>query len=407
MSAKSSELTKEDLQELLRPKLKAEGAEVEDISIRRLTKPGDNYGSTMLAVDVNLRPGPRTLHLVAKMIPKSSMLKEFFHCNVTVKKETYMYLLVCPEYERIQKENNVPDDKFLGVFPECYGARISSKGDSEIVDDGAVILQGNLKVQGYECGDRIIGLDLPHCELVVDKLARFHATGVAMKIKKPDKFKEIVLKSATPVAVGPGLTFVNALEAIPEYATMKERITTALVKSKEVFDSSNPKPPREPFATLTHLDLWVNNIMFQYESGSSKENPKKLKLVDFQLIRYDSPAKDLLFFLYSSAKLEVLSEHYDYLVRLYYDSFLDCLRILGCDTKPFIFEDFLDEMENASVSEFWHIAFMVVGISVPSEESHSTDDITHGDFQQVLKVGKTFYSRASKFVLDFASRNWI
>ncbi|KAJ8872605.1 hypothetical protein PR048_026211 [Dryococelus australis] len=391
MTADSSALTKQDLEELLRPKLDAEGAQVEDVTIRRLTKPGDNMGSTMLAVDVSLKPGPRTLHLVAKMLPKSIALQGMFQCDTTVRKETNLYLLVRPAYERIQKENNVPEDKFLDVFPVCHGAR------------------ENLKVQGYESGDRFNGLDLAHCELVVDKLARFHATAVAMKIKKPDEFRETVLQAAATVVIGPGDAhrFAKILEAIPAYETMKERITTALLRSTVIFNDGNPKPPREPFATITHLDLWVNNIMFQYGPGSSKENPKKMKFVDFQITRYDSPARDLLFFLYSSAKLEVLSEHYDYLVRLYYDSFIDCLQLLGCDATPFRFEDFLEELKNSSVIEFWHIIFMSAAISMPLEGVKSTDDERYEGERSSTKIGKTFASRANKLILDFASRNWI
>ncbi|KAJ8874418.1 hypothetical protein PR048_025267 [Dryococelus australis] len=329
MAEGSINLTKQDLEELLGPVLAKECRTLEDISVRYLTKPGENYGSTMLAVDVNHTPGPRTLPLVAKMLPKSLALRKICQCEVTARKEIYFYLLVRPAYERIQKENDVPEEKFLDVFPVCYGAWISSRGDAAPVDETSVILLENLKVQGFECGDRFIGLNLPHCELVVEKLARFHATAVAMKIKKPEEFKEIVVRTSVIVAEeDSGPNFTKPLENVPEYDAMKERIYTALIKSKLHFTSLSPGPSREPFATLTHLDLWTNNIMFRYGSEPCKENPVSLKLIDFQMTRYDSPARDLLVFLYTSAHLEVLSQHYDRLVRFYYDNFVDCLRIL-------------------------------------------------------------------------------
>ncbi|KAJ8874416.1 hypothetical protein PR048_025265 [Dryococelus australis] len=408
MAEIANDLTKKDLDELLKPTLDAEGTKLKDFSVRYLTKPGDNYGSTMLAVDVNLTPGPRTLPLVAKMLPKSAALQEEFQVEKSVRKEIDMYLLVRPALERIQKEYNVPGDKYLDVLPLCYGARISSKGDSGPVDATSVILQENLKAKGFETGDRLTGLNLEHCKLVVDKLARFHATTVSIKLKKPEEFKKTVLRAATDLIMTEDeLNGVKPLENIPEYETMNERINTAILKSWELFAKINSEPPREPFATIAHLDLWTNNIMFQYESSSSKVSPKTLRFIDFQITQYDSPVRDLLFFLYTSAHLDVLSEHYDYLTRLYYDSFVDSLRMLDCETSPFSFDEFLKEIEYASSVEFVHIAFMLPFITISSEDAINTADMTHEDIKSPPKYGESYIPRARKFIQDFASRNWI
>ncbi|KAJ8872593.1 hypothetical protein PR048_026199 [Dryococelus australis] len=408
MAVDTNPLNKNILEDLLRPKLDADSIQIESIAVRRLTKQGDNYGSTMLAVDVSLKSGTRTLHLVAKMLPKSIILQEFFQCSVTVRKEIDLYLFVRPEYERIQKENNLPDDKYLDVFPLCYGARASWKGDSAPVDEGAVILLENLKEQGYICADRFSGLDLTHCELVVDKLARFHATAIAIKIKKPEEFKATILKATNFVAVClPYDIVLKRLEEIHEYQTMKEKINTALMKGREVFKNNYLRSPREPFATFTHLDLWTNNIMFQYEPDSTKRIPKNVKFVDFQLTGYDSPARDLLFFLYTSANMEVLSGHYEYLVRFYYDRFLDCLKILDCDTTPFAFDEFLKELEYSSIVEFWHLAIMIKVVTRSEEEAFSTDNMTYEDLRIKCNYPRAYTRRFGKLALDFASRNWI
>ncbi|XP_063238613.1 uncharacterized protein LOC134540080 isoform X3 [Bacillus rossius redtenbacheri] len=408
MATDDAGLTKQQLQELLAPALDKEGSRVEDVAVRYLTKPGDNYGSTMLSVDVTLAPGPRTLHLVAKMLPKSAVMKEWFKCEVTVRKEMDLYLLVSPVFERIQRECHVPKDKFLDVFPVCYAARTSSKGASAPVDETSIIVQENLKVQGFECGDRLTGLDLAHCELVVDRLARFHATAVAIKIKRPEEFKETVLRAATPVAIGPpDMDAMKPLQTLPEYESMKSRIDTAVSKGVKMYNQTNSKQLREPFATITHLDLWTNNIMFRYEPGSSREKPTSLKLVDFQVTGYDSPARDLLFFLYSSAKLEVLSGQYDHLVKLYHASFVDCLQILGCDSTPFSFEAFLKELEASASMVLWQVVFMLIPITTAPEDAVSTDSMSLDDMKSAHKVSPVFTSRARKIISDFASRNWI
>ncbi|KAJ8873287.1 hypothetical protein PR048_026921 [Dryococelus australis] len=407
MATGSNMLSTQDVKELLQTILDAEGSGIEDISVKSLTKPGDNYGSTMLAVDVSLTPGPRTLHLAVKMLPKSAVLREMFQCEVTTQKETDLYLLVSPAYERIQRENNVPEDKYLDVFPKCYGAKTSSKGKDAPVDETAVILLENLKVQGFECGDRFTGLDLAHCKLVVDKMARFHATAVAIKIKKPEEFRTTAMQAATSVAVGPlSNSQVEKFKRIRECQLLQKRIDTAMAKGMENFNAIT-KEIREPFATLTHLDLWTNNIMFQYRPGSPKVNPTILKIIDFQVTGYDSPARDLLLFLYTSATLEVLSENYDQLVRLYHDSFVDCLQILGCDATPFSFNEFLKEIEYSSLVAFFHIVFMLIPATIVEEDIFSTEDVTSADLVVEPRVGEIYFRRASKLVCDFVSRKWI
>ncbi|KAJ8874415.1 hypothetical protein PR048_025264 [Dryococelus australis] len=170
-------LSKEDLEELLRPILNAKGTKVEDVSVQFLTKPGDNYGSTMLAVDVNLTPGPRTLPQVAKMLPESSSMQQF-QFGMSVRKEIDMCKLAGPAFESIQKEKNVPEDKY---FRSCRRYLGHSAGE--------------LEDPRIEIGDRFIGLNLAHCKFVVDKMVRFHATAITLKIKKPEEFRETVLRA--------------------------------------------------------------------------------------------------------------------------------------------------------------------------------------------------------------------
>lgn len=46
---------------------------------------------------------------------------------------------------------------------------------------------------------------------------------------------------------------------------------------------------REPFATIVHKDIWMNNFMVKLENGKVV----KIKFVDFQNYTYESPVRDL------------------------------------------------------------------------------------------------------------------
>ena len=156
------------------------------------------YGSTILSAELILKQGFRnyTLPLVVKLVPPSEYLCEVFDIEITFNKEVNAYKLVSPEYKQLQKEKKVHSDNFLDIFPKFYGARTNRQGKSnEKADNTAVLLLENLKLSGFHTGDRIQGLNFKHVELVISQLAHFHATSMAIKILKPQVFKETILKA--------------------------------------------------------------------------------------------------------------------------------------------------------------------------------------------------------------------
>nr|CAD7603373.1 unnamed protein product [Timema genevievae] len=198
-------LTKWDLEQLLSAKLGPD-TRVDSIATKQLTQPGENYGSNILSVEVTLLPDYKKLDLVAKLVPLSPFLREIFNCGVTVRTEIDVYTKVSKEFQEIQRENNISKKDYLDLFPRCYGARVSRNEDvGQLADEGAVILLENLTPLGYHCGDRITGVDLEHSEMAVSRLARFHATSIAIKIKKPSVFKEVIMKNLLPLTRNVGL----------------------------------------------------------------------------------------------------------------------------------------------------------------------------------------------------------
>ncbi|KAJ9592874.1 hypothetical protein L9F63_015452 [Diploptera punctata] len=113
------ELKKEDLQKLLSQELGSDLI-VKNVIIAPLTKPGDNYGSTILAVEVYYYNQENNylhkLPIVAKLVPESPFLRKVFNIEITFNKEVRAYTLVAPEFHKLQEEKGISENEMLDVF---------------------------------------------------------------------------------------------------------------------------------------------------------------------------------------------------------------------------------------------------------------------------------------------------
>lgn len=420
MSTNAIELKVEDLEVLLSCQL-GSNIKTQSFTSHPLTAPGDNYGSTILSVEVNYEQNStkevHTIPLVAKLVPLSPFLREVFHINITFNKEVRAYKLVSPEFERLQKEKNIPDTERLEVFPKFYGARTNWQGDENSdADESAVLLLENLKVSGYRTRDRRKGLNLKHVEAVLTQLARFHALSVALKLLKPQVFRDTVLKACEQFdtsivkAENDIENWVNAtvgfVKNTPECVPYLSKIEAAFRKDMNGRLETSP-PPKEPFATLVHNDFWVNNMMFKYNTGDADfEAPAKIKFVDFQITVYDSPVRDLLFFIFTSAEDGIVNKHFDHLIRHYHSEFINFLVRLGCNTDLFSFERFSEEIDTNAPKEFAHILFM---LNVVSADKSEAQDLTNYSTDNLLRNngGEVYSRKVEAFILTYVSKGWL
>lgn len=408
------QLNKHDLEALLRPTLGQDLA-VESFTSEALTQPGENYGSTMLAIEVSIRERKddtsHNLSLVAKLVPPTEFLWKLFDSPNTFCKEITCYTSVKMEINKLQNEKCIPKDKFLDVFPKCYGARTTlSEEIGDKADKNAAILLENLKAANYRLGDRRVGLDLKHVQLVVSQLGHFHALTVALKILKPQIFKDTVLKACKPHTASfdeaemqaNTLRLLQGLKVIPGCEIYLKKIQKASEMSNKTQLDKSLLPPREPYAAFSHTDLWVNNMMFCYDN---ENNPVGVKFLDFQGVVYHSPVKDLLFFLYTSAAEGVRAKHHEELIRLYHRNFIDCLKDMGCDIGPFTFQTLLDEIEEFALSEVDHVLFMLKPICADKSEVPELSGI---DLESLYQEPNEIYKRKAKeFIIDYAQRGWL
>lgn len=242
-----------------------------------------------------------------------------------------------------------------------------------------------------------------------------------MKLKKHNLFEETIkkhlfrhdLKSDEPKegdepSKPPNTGFDVWLEIFENHDDCKPY----LERLKKVFDfiEENPdivwerKEFREPFATVSHNDLWVNNTMQVIKGDKILKN----KFVDFQMYSYSCPTDDLLFFIWTSVQLSVIKDHFSDLLEHYHKMFVDVLVCLGCDISDFSFEKLEEEMKFSTKFELCHSLWMS-DVVFAKKGQYAFDMTQDPDLIQFKKedISEEVIERFVHIVKICGDRNWI
>lgn len=381
---------------------------------KTLTEPGENYGSLMLAVNVNIEdcttdvPKTKCLSLVAKLPPSNQWIQEMFNSPLTFEKEIGFYKSIIPTLQSFQIENGM-EVEIMNFFPKLYGARFNLN-NTNVFDPNAVIMMENVKELGFDIGDRFVGFDYDTTKLILNDLAVFHAVPIALKLKKPDVFNEKLmpyLKKVTLFDLGDDIQqrmlhqLVEIVENNNELKKFVPRVEKNIMTHTKGMNDSLYKS--EPFSTMCHCDYWVNNTLLKYDANGK---PIKNMMVDFQILEYASLGNDVVFFLHSSVKQEVLDERYDDLLHVYYAKFIYTLKKFNCDIGPFAYESFLEELKmSANQMQFYHVLVMYKPIFMKKEGVK--EDVSPEIMLSMDKLSDGYYEKFYGLVKHFIDRNWI
>nr|XP_022900560.1 uncharacterized protein LOC111413722 [Onthophagus taurus]XP_022900561.1 uncharacterized protein LOC111413722 [Onthophagus taurus]XP_022900562.1 uncharacterized protein LOC111413722 [Onthophagus taurus] len=410
------EITLKNIKELIQPSI-GEDFEIIENNQKLLTAPGEHYGSIMLAVDLTIKKikseTKESLNLVAKMIPASDMLRDFFDVQVTFKKEISAYLDAIPALISFQKECGVSEDKILDIFPKCYGARINLNNNNGAVNDDAAIILENLKIQGFVTGDRFVGLNLEEAEFIVQDLARFHAVPIAMQVLNKDQFNKKVLPCTVKngcfdkVPEEVGKAFYNSLfdgvKQVPELLPLQSKIEKLVEEGLQ--DLINRLPVNPLFGTIVHSDYWLSNTMLLHDINGK---PIKNKIVDLQIMNYGSCLRDLVFFLFTSVVNEALDDNYEKLINLYFKSFMANLKDYHLpNINEYTYEEFIKEMDFIGPKEFYHCGFMLKPIMTEKGKVESFENFQSSDWCRTDLLGEAHKRKLKSLVFSYQKRGWL
>jgi len=290
---------------------------------------GDHY-RIVSSVRQPASAAPREVSFFLKSVPKNPLQLKLVESIGALKKELLFYRLLAKEFAELVGENRGPEFQPF-VFPACHGL----KENCFMMDD-----LSPFKFKSIPDGRK--GMDLEHIRLTVPTIARFHAASLVMEERHGKRlnemFPELMFEtffSDDPnhpnikwhrTSIKLAVDVIPLLEKYNKDPAVVKQIQDALPSLiMELMPSMRSWPNVRN--VMNHGDLWVNNIMFRYKDGK----PVEVSLVDFQLLRYTSPAHDLLMFMGFCSDRDLEMKHLDELSRLYWDSLAEVLRKAGCD----------------------------------------------------------------------------
>ncbi|KAG6558473.1 EcKinase 5 isoform B [Microplitis demolitor] len=258
------------------------------------------------------------------------------------------------------------------------------------------IVLEDMRIHGYVVQPRSNLLDMEHCTAVVQKLAFLHASSLALKLKNPSLFielmtplKEIVFPEDDAPSFGKSIDLsiglaVRHLESLEQSSELVNAIKLLESKTKDVFNimKNLVAPGRDKYNSMSHGDCWNNNILFKHDANG---HVCDVKLIDFQIVRHASPAIDFHYFTYSSAQSSIIEERYDELVQIYHRHFVNTLkhmRVNETDIQALSLAWFKSELKEYAEYGLFTGAWIINAVLAEDEDLINMDDVDPEFFKE-------------------------
>ncbi|GLV39607.1 uncharacterized protein CBL_08326 [Carabus blaptoides fortunei] len=364
-------MTKELVENTLVDYFQNKSVHVVDMVSKFAVPIGDNFCSDLFRLTVSYKSSAinntETISLIAKVKPETGAKQMLTNEIPVFEKESEMFNVT------LKKLHQLLGAKCLSA--ECLQAEVGTHG--------WLILQ-DLAPLGYTMADRKAGLDMNHCLMVLNKVAKMHASSAVLYEKEPNSMtnydKGIYTNQlGNPIAshfCNSGIQSlalaVDKWQGFTQYSSkltaIAEHIFEKVVKGSE---------RRAGFNVLNHGDLWVNNILFKYDSNG---DPVDCKFVDFQFSVYTSPAIDLQYFIYTSVKQEIERTQLNRLLDCYYEELVKQLKKLNypkekIPTLEWIRKDFSDRSLYGFAAAFTVLPI----VKAPPRKDATFDEIFKSD----------------------------
>nr|XP_002053630.3 uncharacterized protein LOC6630632 [Drosophila virilis] len=297
---------------------------IKDLNIKAATAKGDNYASIMTRIKVDYVRGGANQPETEFFIVKTTYENDPFISNIFAgynasQTEMVMYDKILPQLSELLEGTQQSEKLFAKTLHVDY-------------EHSAIIFE-DLAVSNYVLGDRLTGFDLEHAKLTLRKLAKMHAAAAVFNERQPGLLAKLdhgIFNRHTR-AFSPMFESLFGVAAqfagqCPELGSVYEEKLKRLQKRVMEYTERVYDPQPDQFNTLTHGDLWINNIMLR---NKTDQNELDMLLIDFQFSAWASPAVDLFYFSSTSLQPEVRNKHLDALIQYYHKVLADTLRELN------------------------------------------------------------------------------
>lgn len=287
------------------------------LSVRKLwsnaaTGKGENYVGvvTRIHAEFELTGGAveQRTYLLKEGCPDDTPQASVFAEYGVYTREMDIYEFILPRMQQLLRE--------VGIEDKLHAEAVC------IDREHGIMLLEDLALLKYKNADRVKQLDLPHTQLTLQMLAKFHASSLILRQQHPELFAQgfnISFFSRGPK--GYSKLFTTLFKGLMRYVKTQPKLSASYYDKLErllanlmeyaarVFDVTD-----DDFQVLTHGDCWTTNIMFQYDA---RGQPLTVLPIDFQFSTLTSPVVDLHYFFSTSLQEEVRARETE-LVQYYY-----------------------------------------------------------------------------------------
>lgn len=397
-------LNSEYFEQLLK-KVKGDSSiKVQSLDVKYALPKGENYASVIYRVQVvfhrkDLSEEISRSYIVKGMAQTELAIEKLGEYNV-YEKEMDVYEIVVPELKRLSRS--------LGDRSELYPSALT------VDRDHSVIIFDDLSKKGFTMLDRSVGLDLTHMKMSLKLMAKLHASSLKLAELHPTIFDRYTTGMMTRETDAFYPFFYATFDALADeistwdpkwhyYSNKLRKLRPHFVEQGlKVFDHESDDDLR----VFVHGDLWINNLLFKYDSSTGK--PIDIVLLDFQFCVYATPVIDLCYFFFTSPTDELRQSCFDELTQYYYYHLASYTAKLGYSKKFPTFHQFQKQLLKKM---FYAVYSSMIALPV-----QINDDPTDADFDALLGndersqryrrtiMGNKRYQRIIKGLLPFFDR---
>ncbi|KAK4885538.1 hypothetical protein RN001_001809 [Aquatica leii] len=313
-------VTKDLFQRALKSYFKTDNVTILGYSSSLAVQAGDNYTSnvfrTVVTYSIEKSLDKNSISLIIKCVPiEKEQMMEFIKQIRMFEKEKEVYSNTLPAIYDVLDKDYMLSAKFIYYTNTPH----------------EIIMLEDLNTLGYKMNNRLEGLDLDHCLLVIEKMAKLHAASIVLYDTKPELFTNFdkgLFSENKTMQTWIYRSFESLINAcstwngFEKYSTKLKAIINKVASRVLTISEKN----LGGFNVLNHGDAWVNNFLFSY---NDKGKLLDCRFIDFQIVVLSSPAVDLHYFWATSPKLEVKQKYLDVILDRYYSKLIFTLSKLG------------------------------------------------------------------------------
>ncbi|KAL5274239.1 hypothetical protein ACFFRR_000789 [Megaselia abdita] len=354
---------------------------------------GENYASIILRILIECELNDGSTQDFSLMVkashPKDTQAGQMIGEMQIFDKETEIYNNIIPAFEKLYVEKG----KTVEFGPKSYTFSKDPGVETVVLED--------LRPKKFKNVNRLEGLDMDHIKSVLKMLAQFHAAS-AVYYETFGPFNEMFKKGIIDPEKKEITEAMYNLSIPPYKEAVEELIVDGKYYSSKMFTDIKvmmetdfklfTKIDHDEFNVLNHGDCWANNIMFKHDE---KDELEKTLLIDFQMCKWGTPAQDLYYFLFTSAKLDLKLSYFDYFIKYYHEELVSNLKLLDYKkTIPTLTDIHILLFKHQNWATFAITGVMPVVLLDPSEnatmDNFLNDSEAGNDFRKKLYTSSRY-----------------